>query len=335
MLLCLLGQAVNAGEIIYRQRGTKIYPGENVGIGSDHTLFALEPGFVRFYYDPFHPKRKFAGIVFNKEDRLPADHFAPTARRFGRDPISDPEDALKEKNNMSRKEYLLTPEIKKKYESIESKRSSVKEKLSSNLSKLVPDLSSDEKENAVQYLLSVRSFLSGGRSVEQSQLFAFRQFKLDATIDKQVGRITEEEFDLTVSEFEELASKLNKSVAFSPTLELIKYFTPEEIAEQRREKIAAMQALFDEGPIFGDRHRQIVELIESDCFPLGYRVDLKRKFLKSIKPEYLNTQKLSKAEILELEKKKKGSVIKKWNDKTRSIDLVFVPKPGALQESAK
>ena len=42
------GQRVTAGAIIYRQRGTKIYPGENVGIGKDHTLFALIDGVVKF-----------------------------------------------------------------------------------------------------------------------------------------------------------------------------------------------------------------------------------------------------------------------------------------------
>lgn len=42
------GQEVKAGNIIYRQRGTKIYPGKNVGIGKDHTLFALTPGKVKF-----------------------------------------------------------------------------------------------------------------------------------------------------------------------------------------------------------------------------------------------------------------------------------------------
>ena len=35
------GQKCNAGSIIYRQRGTRIYPGSNVGMGKDHTLFAL------------------------------------------------------------------------------------------------------------------------------------------------------------------------------------------------------------------------------------------------------------------------------------------------------
>ena len=42
-------QDVVAGNIIVRQRGTKFYPGTNVGIGKDHTLFALSDGRVRFH----------------------------------------------------------------------------------------------------------------------------------------------------------------------------------------------------------------------------------------------------------------------------------------------
>ncbi len=42
------GQQVIPGNIIVRQRGTKFYPGENVGMGKDHTLFALEGGAVKF-----------------------------------------------------------------------------------------------------------------------------------------------------------------------------------------------------------------------------------------------------------------------------------------------
>ncbi|MEC9454571.1 MAG: 50S ribosomal protein L27 [Pseudomonadota bacterium] len=42
------GQAVLAGNIIARQRGTKWHPGENVGMGRDHTLFALTEGRVKF-----------------------------------------------------------------------------------------------------------------------------------------------------------------------------------------------------------------------------------------------------------------------------------------------
>jgi large subunit ribosomal protein L27 len=45
------GQAVIAGNILVRQRGTKFYPGNGVGIGRDHTLFALVDGRVKFDQD--------------------------------------------------------------------------------------------------------------------------------------------------------------------------------------------------------------------------------------------------------------------------------------------
>ncbi len=41
-------EVVTTGKIIVRQRGTKFHPGENVGMGRDHTLFALVPGKVKF-----------------------------------------------------------------------------------------------------------------------------------------------------------------------------------------------------------------------------------------------------------------------------------------------
>ena len=43
------GEAVISGNILVRQRGTKVHPGRNVGIGSDHTLFATTEGRVRFH----------------------------------------------------------------------------------------------------------------------------------------------------------------------------------------------------------------------------------------------------------------------------------------------
>ena len=42
------GQTVNAGTILVRQRGTRIHPGSNVGVGRDYTLFALIDGVVKF-----------------------------------------------------------------------------------------------------------------------------------------------------------------------------------------------------------------------------------------------------------------------------------------------
>jgi len=51
------GESVLAGNIIVRQRGTKFHPGENVGMGKDHTLFALTTGSVNF-------RKKTGGRIF-------------------------------------------------------------------------------------------------------------------------------------------------------------------------------------------------------------------------------------------------------------------------------
>ena len=54
------GQSVNAGTILVRQRGTRIHAGNNVGIGKDHTLFALINGIVKF--EPAHNNRRKVSV---------------------------------------------------------------------------------------------------------------------------------------------------------------------------------------------------------------------------------------------------------------------------------
>lgn len=54
------GEAVIPGNIIVRQRGTKFYPGDNVGMGKDHTLFALVEGKIKFYKGKL--KRNFVSV---------------------------------------------------------------------------------------------------------------------------------------------------------------------------------------------------------------------------------------------------------------------------------
>jgi large subunit ribosomal protein L27 len=54
------GEFVKAGNIIMRQRGTKIHPGTNVGIGGDDTLFALIDGYVKF--EPFQRVKKQVSV---------------------------------------------------------------------------------------------------------------------------------------------------------------------------------------------------------------------------------------------------------------------------------
>ena len=71
--------------IIFRQRGTQWFPGENAGMGRDHTIFANAPGYVRYYKDPAHPKRKFIGIALTPNQKLPKPPNAARVRKLGRE----------------------------------------------------------------------------------------------------------------------------------------------------------------------------------------------------------------------------------------------------------
>lgn len=55
------GETVRAGNIIIRQRGTKVHPGKNMGMGKDHTLYALVDGIVVF--ERYDKKRKQVSII--------------------------------------------------------------------------------------------------------------------------------------------------------------------------------------------------------------------------------------------------------------------------------
>ncbi|CAE6535867.1 unnamed protein product [Rhizoctonia solani] len=78
-------QLVNAGNILVRQRGTQFHPGQHVGIGKDHTLFALVPGYVRYYTLPnptSRGQRRYVGIVQERGEKLPRDETAHGRSRY-------------------------------------------------------------------------------------------------------------------------------------------------------------------------------------------------------------------------------------------------------------
>ena len=70
------GELVQAGTIIVRQRGTKIAPGTNVGVGRDHTLYALSTGYVKFEHHAKEGGKKRVSIYDthpNIPQSLPAE----------------------------------------------------------------------------------------------------------------------------------------------------------------------------------------------------------------------------------------------------------------------
>ena len=77
-------ELVVPGNIIFRQRGTHWFPGENCDMGRDHTIFATEKGYVTYYKDPKrHPDRKYIGVVFERGMKLPTPSNVPRRRRLG------------------------------------------------------------------------------------------------------------------------------------------------------------------------------------------------------------------------------------------------------------
>ncbi|KAI9149577.1 54S ribosomal protein L27 [Paramyrothecium foliicola] len=86
-------QFVIPGNILYKQRGTLWWPGENCIMGRDHTIHAMATGYVKYYRDPqLHPDRKYIGVVFDKNDTLPYPPHAERKRRLNKTvhPISAP-----------------------------------------------------------------------------------------------------------------------------------------------------------------------------------------------------------------------------------------------------
>lgn len=77
-------QYVIPGNIIFRQRGTHWFPGLNCAMGRDHTIYATEPGYVKYYKDPLlNPKRQYIGVALKRDQTLPIPRNAPRPRRLG------------------------------------------------------------------------------------------------------------------------------------------------------------------------------------------------------------------------------------------------------------
>lgn len=73
------------GNILYKQRGTHWWPGENCIMGRDFTIHSMATGYVKYYRDPAkHPDRKYIGVTFDKADTLPYPVHAERKRRLGR-----------------------------------------------------------------------------------------------------------------------------------------------------------------------------------------------------------------------------------------------------------
>lgn len=276
-------QFVQPGEIIMRQRGTKIHPGENVGIGKDHTIFALEPGYVRFYLDPFHPLRKFVGVALKKDLTLPKDHFAPNVRRFGYIPLEGAE-AEKEEAHMSRKEYLAQPQLTQRAQKEAAAAEKILSAYTKTIGAMVPELDAEKVQLGALRLQFVANKLASGESEEFAYSQATYNHIYDVELSARKGELSAADAQSQISSYVEFAHEFDTKVAvdFSGTI----YRTLDAAA--RSAKQAENTAKLDEfvnKKIGAEEKKAIVALItEGGVFSASAQLELKKKYLPKVLP---------------------------------------------------
>ena len=300
------GQVVKPGEIIMRQRGTKFYPGEHVGIGKDHTIYALEPGFVRYYLDPFHPKRKFIGVALKKDAVLPTPHFAPRARRFGHVLLDNRKAATKEEQSLTRKQYLAKDQIMEELEKRENNRELLKKSYDRFLKEEL-NLDLPDQELGLEYLVRLRSCLKNGFTPEEAQFYAKRYLEICSRLAGKREGWDADVLQTKIATVEQIAKTLNSSVCFSNKFDLIKYLSPEEKVAAKEQLVKDLEAMSQSLSNKKDL-KAIRDRFADACnyLTLSEEVHLRRTFLKPVRSE---SESVSLPEQQQKKKKKGDNIV--------------------------
>ena len=297
-------EPVKTGQILMRQRGTRFYPGENASIGKDHTIYATEPGYVRFYLDPFHPNRKFIGVALSPELRLPTPHFEPRVRRLGYVPIEDEAKASFEEQNLKRKDHLLRPTILKELQERAAKRQAIVEQYKEQLKTIVPELSDNELAIAAERLSNVKNHLKNGVTLPDAQATVTSIHLQDLKLQNKKGAISPEEYETSNSNYLSLIKKVDSSVSFDNKYQLTKFLTPEARQGKLDELEAQLQSLAEgKGK---DSKKQLSKVL--DMSTLITPAEKKLLHAKYVKP------------LLPLNHGLAKSVTKRWNYEKKRVE---------------
>lgn len=328
------GHFVKPGQIIMRQRGTKIHPGENVDIGKDHTIFAIEPGYVRFYYDPFHPLRKYVGVALRKDLDLPTPHFSPRVRRFGYEKITDSVEAEKEENHMSRKEFLQQPELERIREENEQenaeKRSVFRNALTSNFNL---GLNEADFELGLERLLNISQLTSVGQSLKEAETQSTYNYIFDLRLAAKRGEIASDEFPKLKEKYLEFSENFDKRVTIDAQGYPCAYVSAEVKKEKQQEIIGKLESEFSNKVINESDKKTILDLIMTPgIYTAAEQNKLRDRYLPSVLP---TTVKETVVENINPRKPPKGVTVSRvFDETTKQIKVVGRTKEAFIGESS-
>lgn len=311
------GSEVLAGEILVRQRGTKFYPGENTGIGRDHTVYAREPGVVRFYRDPFHPGRKFVGVALNRELQLPTDHFAPRVRRFGREVVTNPKALEKEALALPRREFMVRDSVLKAVEDRAQTRSITAKHLIDEFQAILKQNESEIPGWVGNYLLRWRQNLMNGFNDADSKFNA--TYYLEYTIGLECSTDAQR-LQSRLEELRKWISTVHETCTFNNKWKLIPYMSPEMSESLKKDFIKDLQTNYSIIKT-KEQKNKLFELFEkaSSFLTLSEEVHLRRRYLRPVQP------------ITALASKSKKSVtIKKFNYERSRVESIIKPPEAFL-----
>lgn len=318
------GQQVKVGEILMRQRGTRLYPGENTGIGRDHTIFAKEPGVVRYYMDPFHPSRKFVGVSLKREIKLPLPHFAPRLRRFGREVVTHPRLKEEEASFLPRKQLEAKDSISTALKEREATRSELSRGFQEFFQKQLPELQLPDVDVANAYLIRLRSCLKNGFELSDAQYNSKHYLELEYKLQSQRENWGDK-FESHLQVLKETVDKLNSSISFDNKLRIIKHIDPKTKESLKSQFIKTLQEKAQS--IETKKQRDEIEsLFEDACkfLSVSEEVHLRRQFLKPVKPESSTT--------VAAQPNKKTITIKRFNHERNRLETIPRTKTSFLSK---
>ncbi|CAX40894.1 mitochondrial ribosomal protein of the large subunit, putative [Candida dubliniensis CD36] len=334
------GHFVNPGQIIMRQRGSKIHPGDNVKIGIDHTIFAIEPGYVRYYFDPFHPLRKYVGVSLKKNLKLPRPHFEPRLRRFGYIEIIDPIEAKIEESNQSRKEKLAQPELNKlkeaklisKNEFIESTKKNLIEEFDFNSD---PELSSSKKlQDASERLYNIYQLRGNGQSLSEARIQTTFNTIYDLKLQIKRSKINNDDNDDNddslsnlINETKEFITKIDSMVGVEPNGKIYKNLTKQEQSNLQQEIISKLITLYQDKALEKNYRIEVEKLINTPgVFEPLQKQELVDKYLPEILPmDYPGS--IIEIDTIDSKKLPKNIITQRiFDETTRKVKLIGRPK---------